>query len=295
MSTQAGKKLILVPIDFTEITLVALQQAINLAKVIDAEITVINVLEDYGFFNKYISNNEHKEMEDKTVAQLKELAEKESANSGIKIDAIIKKGKIYDKINKAAKDLNATLILMGTSGTMGLMKFIGSNTLRVIRESKIPVISIKGSNIDEGLNNILLPLDLTKDTKEKVAKAVWLSRLYNGATINMVSFSTAKEGYVLQNIKKQEKFVRKFLADKGISFTSEIINDMKGESLPENVFKYAKKMNSGLIMIMTQQENDITDMFIGSSAQAIINGSEIPVMSVVPAPKKNVSSGIGTW
>jgi nucleotide-binding universal stress UspA family protein len=234
-------------------------------------------------------------MEDKTIAQLKELAKKESDAHGVEIDTIIKKGKIYDKINKAAKDLDATLILMGTSGSMGLMKFIGSNTLRVIRESKVPVISIKGSHIDHGLTNILLPLDLTKETKEKVAKAVWLSKLYNGATINMVSFSTSKDGYIMANIKKQEKFVRKFLTDKGVKFTSEIISDMGGNSLPENVFKYAQKMKSGLIMIMTQQENEITDMFIGSAAQAIINGSEIPVMSVVPAPKKNAPSNIGSW
>ena len=41
---------------------------------------------------------------------------------------------------------------------------------------------------------------------------------------------------------------------------------------------------------MTQQELDFTDYFIGSAAQGIINGSEIPVLSITPTPKKDTTS-----
>jgi hypothetical protein len=40
---------------------------------------------------------------------------------------------------------------------------------------------------------------------------------------------------------------------------------------------------------MTQQEEDFTDFFIGSSAQGIINESDIPVLSIIPSPKKDTS------
>ena len=59
--------------------------------------------------------------------------------------------------------------------------------------------------------------------------------------------------------------------------------------MSKNIIEYSEKVDAGLILIMTQQETDITEMFIGSSAQAIINNSEIPVMSVVPTPKKHGS------
>ena len=65
-----------------------------------------------------------------------------------------------------------------------------------------------------------------------------------------------------------------------------MIIDTKGKSIAQVIIDYATEVNAGLIMIMTQQESDITEMFIGSSAQAIINGSEIPVMSVVPGNHK---------
>jgi len=286
MSQTSDKKMILVPIDFTEITFVALDQALNLAKVINGSVTLIYVIEDHGFFNKYISSKEQDEIKKNTEAKLNELSSSKSEESGIEIKTMIAKGKIYEKINEIAEMVNATLILMGTSGSMGIMKFIGSNTLRVIRESKIPVISIKGKEIKEGLETILLPLDLTKETKEKVAKAIWLSKLYGGASITVVSVATTSDSALLSKIKRQEQQVKNFLQEKGIQCTTEQISDTGNKSLSETILDYAGEVDAGVIMIMTQQETDITEMFIGSLAQAIINNSEIPVMSVVPVTKK---------
>ena len=285
MSDSTNKRMILVPIDFTEITLVAFDQAIKLAKVMGAEVTLINVSEDHGFFNKYISSSESEEHKKEMEKQLKELASNHS-DSGVEIHTMTAHGKIYDKINEVAEMISATLILMGTSGSLGLMKFIGSNTLRVIRESKIPVISVKGTEIAEGLSSILLPLDLTKETKDKVSKAIWLSRLYGNARIDIVSVNSSSDSFIKNKIKRQEKQVQEFLRSKGIESTHSTIAESKGKSIAESIIEYSKTVNAGLIMIMTQQENDITEMFIGSSAQAIINGSEIPVMSVVPGKHK---------
>jgi len=277
--------MILVPIDFTDITIVALDQAVNLAKVITADITLINVSEDHGIFNKYITNSEADEHKKEVEQKLDALAN-ERTDSGIIFHTMTAHGKIYEKINEVAEMIHATLILMGTSGSLGLMKFIGSNTLRVIRESKIPVISIKGKNIDPGLSSILLPLDLTKQTREKVSKAIWLSHLYGNARIDIVSINTSTDSFIKNKIKRQDQQVQAFLQSKGIDTTLKIINDTKGKSVAECILGYANVVNAGIIMIMTQQESNFTKMFIGSSAQAIINNSEIPVMSVIPGVHK---------
>ena len=52
--------------------------------------------------------------------------------------------------------------------------------------------------------------------------------------------------------------------------------------IQDYLLDFAKKSNADLLMIMTQQENDFTDLFIGSQAQAIINHSEVPVLSIIP-------------
>ena len=70
-----------------------------------------------------------------------------------------------------------------------------------------------------------------------------------------------------------------------------IIKGIKGEeSLAENIIEYATKVEGDLIMIMTQQEVDFTQYFIGSSAQEIINHSTIPVLSIRPLPKKDTTT-----
>lgn len=288
--TSAGKKhgnSIIVPIDFSEITLVALDQAINLAKIINASIILVNIIEDHGFFNKYISKDEKKEMRNSIEEKLDQLAERKSKESGITINTIIARGKIYAKIVEVADMINATFIMMGTSGSMGIMKFIGSNTLRVVREAKIPVISIKGKHHREGCKNIVLPLDLTKETREKVSKAIWLSGFYTEAVIRVLSVLTSTDKQMVSRHSRQLKQVKDFIDKKGVKCTAETVKK-DGRNLVQCILDYAKDVDADLIMVMTQQETDITEMFIGPAAQGVINNSEIPVMSIVPVPKKYI-------
>ena len=82
------------------------------------------------------------------------------------MNTLVGKGSVYQKITEVAELINATMIIMGTNGEDGLKKrFIGSNALRVIRESTIPVITIKGKHHRNGCKNIVLPLDLSKETR----------------------------------------------------------------------------------------------------------------------------------
>ena len=283
----ANKNTILVPIDFSEQSIITLVQSYNLAREISAEITLVNVIEDYGLFNKYISKKEQTEMKKNIEEKLNQLAEEKSKESGIKINKITARGKIYAKIVEVADMINATFIMMGTSGSMGIMKFIGSNTLRVVRESKIPVISIKGKHHREGCKNIVLPLDLTKETREKVSKTIWLSRFYSEAVIRILSVVTSTDQHTIHRLSRQLKQVKDFIDKKGVECTAETVKK-NDRSVVQCILDYANEVDADLIMIMTQQETNITEMFIGSSAQGIINSSEIPVMSILPVPKKYV-------
>ena len=59
-------------------------------------------------------------------------------------------------------------------------RVVGSNSLRIIRECKCPVITIKGKHHREGCQNIVLPLDLTKETREKVTNAMLKDKTQSG-------------------------------------------------------------------------------------------------------------------
>ncbi len=285
-------KKILVPIDFEEQSLIALNQACNLAKVISADITLLHVIEETGgVLSRLLSKQQHEEFKKEAEKELNKLAKDNEKNSKIKFTTLVARGTVYEKINEIAEMLNATFIVMGCNGAKkGLKKrFIGSNALRVVREARTPVISIKGKHHRAGCKNIVLPLDLTKETKEKVNHAIDFSNLYGGATIRVVSVLFTADEFVVNRLTRQLGQVKTFIEKAGIECTAEIIKGTKGEeSLAQSIIDYANKVEGDLLMIMTQQEMDFTKYFIGSTAQEIINNSDIPVLSVIPQMKKDL-------
>ena len=243
--------------------------------------------------SRFFTGEQHDDIKKKIQQQLDKLAADSAKKSKIKTDVMVAKGSVYEKINEVAELLNATMIIMGTNGDdNGNLKkrFIGSNALRVVRESRVPVITIKGKHHRNGCKNIVLPLDLSKETREKVSKAIELSRHFGGAAIRVVSVLFTTDEFVVNRITRQLGQVKSFLEKENVECTAEIIKGIKGEeTLAENILEYAHKVEGDLIMIMTQQEVDFTQYFIGSSAQEIINHSPIPVLSIRPMVKKDTT------
>jgi nucleotide-binding universal stress UspA family protein len=280
---------ILVPVDYSPQSLIALEQAANLAKVFNAEITILKVAETGGVAGFFSS----KHMDEFTTAlevQLKDFVAEQVKKLGVAMNAILRRGKVYDEIVETAEEIKATFIVMGTSGSeSGMKRFIGSNALRVVRSSKIPVITIKGQHHRKGCQNIILPLDLTKETKEKVGKAIEFAKRF-GSTVRVVSVLFTSDEFIVNRLTRQLDQVKKFIEKSAVECSAEIIKSTKGsESLAEVIIDYANKAKGDLVIIMTQQENDYTEYFIGSSAQEIINHSDIPVLSIIPSPSKDTT------
>ncbi|MDQ3047319.1 MAG: universal stress protein [Bacteroidota bacterium] len=282
---------ILVPVDFSEQSLIALEQSFNLAREYNAEITLLHVIEDSGVLAKFFSTEQHDDMKKKVQSELDALAADVEKKSKTTVNTLVAKGSVYEKINEVAELINATMIVMGTNGVDGPKKrFIGSNALRVVRESSVPVITIKGKHHRTGCKNIVLPLDLSKETREKVTKAIELSKLFDGATVRVVSVLFTTDEFVVNRLTRQLGQVKAFLEKEHVECTAEIIKGIKGEeTLAQNILEYAGKVEGDIILIMTQQEVDFTQYFIGSSAQEMINHSTIPVLSIRPSPKKDTT------
>jgi nucleotide-binding universal stress UspA family protein len=161
---------------------------------------------------------------------------------------------------------------------------IGANSSRVIRSAKCPVITINGKHHYNGCRNILLPLDLSKETRQKVTLAVELAKLF-GSGIRVVSALWSKnDPEIIQKLTQQLNQVINFIAEAGIESTAEIIESRDGErTLVPTILSYAKQQGDiDLVVIMTQQEIGFVEFFVGSHAQEFLRLSEIPVLSVVP-------------
>jgi nucleotide-binding universal stress UspA family protein len=280
---------VLIPIDFSDQSLLALDQSPRLAKFYNARLTLLYVIDDGNALNKVLKMKTiEPEVKKKIHEKLDELAATVSKKYGVEVNTVIAQGRVYDKILTQAEKIDAKLIIMGTNGAKkGLKKrFIGSNAFKVVRDAECPVITIKGQNIRKGCKNILLPIDLSKESREKVKNAIELGKLY-GATIHVVSTLFVLDKASAAQLTIQVNHVKKFIEDAGVKCTTELVKAVKGkETLAESIIHYANKIDADLIILMTQQEGQRKPLFIGSTAQDIINNSDVPVMSIVPSVKR---------
>ena len=282
-----NKNHILVPVDFSDQSLIALRQSYNLARLTKADLTIVNVIEQTFHF-PFFSVKEDKAIEKKIQKALEKLAEETSKEAGVVVNSLVLKGKVYEEIQKAGKKLKVSFVVMGTNGSVGLKKFIGSNALRVVREATFPVITIKRKKHRTGCKTIVLPLDLTKETKEKVSKAIEIANLF-GSSINLVSVINSDDEFIVNKLKRQMNQVHEFISQHNVPCVVEFLH---GGDIEEGTVEYAKKIKADLIMIMTQEEAWTDIMFISSSAQKIINESEIPVLSIRPKIKKDNTASV---
>ena len=282
---------ILVPVGFSEQSLAALKQACLIAKIKKSEVIILSVIEEQSKISGLLIDNPFEEIRNKVKDKLDETSEMHSSKFSVKVDSMVASGKIYEQIVEVSSMINANLIVMGTNGSPKgvIKKFIGSNAERVVRLSNIPVITIKENTSTENFDNIILPLDLGKETKEKVTFAIEYARYWN-STIRIVSVflkdNTNEKNILIKNLNQ----VSNFISNAGVKCTSELIEGEKKQSLGDFVINYEKKFDSDLIIIMTKKEELALSNNLSVTARYIIHNSKIPVMSIKPKPRKFITS-----
>ena len=290
-----SKDIILVPIGFTDQSLVALQQAVIVAKRTNSELFLLSVVEMPTALQKIFSDYEEKQkhFKEKLRENLIELS-KNYCEGVSNVKCLVSSGKIYEEITDIAESLGASLIIMGTDGTPKDIKkkFIGSNANKVVRSAPCPVITIKGKSIKNTCDMIALPLDLNKETREKVTNAIQFARLFN-SEVRAFSVSFSDDDDSVKNKLNSTLYqVRKFISSKGVKCSTDLLEISSSEIFSSSIVKYTEDINADLIMIMTKGEENLDLNFLGSNARKLINKSDIPVMSIRPTAKKDTSTYI---
>jgi len=165
--------------------------------------------------------------------------------------------------------------------------FTGTNTMHIIKEAETPVITLKKKPEYFDCGHIILPLDLTKQTIVQASNAVAAARLLD-AKITVLSI--LQESSISQEIKFISRLdeIRNTFEKMNIDCDVKLVKKKSG-SFAQILNKTARELQGDLTMIMTQQEMNITEFFIGSAAQQVINRSEFPVLSINPlAPEVKI-------
>ncbi len=261
---------LLIPIDFTEQSILAIKQAYNLAKYTYSKIVLLHAYEKMG--------DEHYE-------DLKTLTKQTETESGVPTEFMNVKGDIYNELPKIAEEINATLVIAGLESHMNAKDIIGSSASKMIRECTVPVISIRGKEHKDGCENILLPLDLSRESREKVDMAIQVAH-YFGASIRILAVYSLSDASYENQLLAYAHQVKQYIKGKGISCSNKSI---ASDEVAETIVEYANKIESDLIIIMNKPNLSIKEFFSGTEAQKVVNISNLPVMTINPAKKESMT------
>ncbi len=281
---------ILVPIDFSDQSTIALEQSFNLARISESRIILLHVLRVSKSWLSIFSHEEQYDLRDKISKRLQNMAAEASARSGVPVQAMVRDGKLLESILNVSEEIKAHLIVVGTHPSSNFkQKLMGHNAYRLVKESRCPVLTIKGKHHKNTCESIILPLDLTKETREKVSNAIYYAKAFK-AKIYTVSVITTDNKELVKKLNVQMQQVVKYISSQGVACAWNVIKvKNESEKIAERLLDYAQEKDADLIVIMTQQEMEITGYLIGSTAAEIIATSEIPVLSINPTFKYKYS------
>jgi nucleotide-binding universal stress UspA family protein len=276
--------IILVPTDLSVSSNFALEHAVGIAGLFDSQITLLYVVEDSFFKSIFSGGLEKSVMIDLIQAKLKEKADAVKAkHPKVTVNIMVREGKIYKQIIEVSQKFACDSIVMGFSGESGIERFMGSTTTRVLKSSEVPVVIVKDVKSSVNYKKIVLPLDLTRESRQKVDWAMHIARQYD-SQIHVI-MEIEKDEFLKKKVKASLNQVEKILEKNNINFVSKILDDEKyPEHFGQDVVQYAEEISADLIMIMTQKEGGVKDYLrIGSFARHIIYSSKnVPVMAIRP-------------
>ncbi|MFN8713538.1 MAG: universal stress protein [Bacteroidota bacterium] len=281
MSFQLQK--ILVPVDFSETGMLALEHAGHMAGLAKADLILLHVLPVNQYHFEIPEPELHIENYDRVNAiveeRLNEAVESLRERHGVKARSLSAKGSVTREIIELANEEQVDLIVMGTHGAKGFEElFIGSNAHKVVSVAKCPVITVQTHVTRVGFTNIVLPIDRSVHSREKVNIALRFADLYD-AKIHILGLLENNEEHENDKLQIVLDQVQHAVEQANLRFSRQTV---KGTNLAYEAMRFGPEVNADLIVIMTEQESALTGVFLGPRAKQIVNHSRIPVMSIKP-------------
>ncbi|MEX0967962.1 MAG: universal stress protein [Bacteroidia bacterium] len=278
-------KRILTPVDFSEDSINALQHAIYIAKKMGAEIHLLHVKPDKSVFSLF-GNSKDEFSETEIADNLDRLIDRLSTENGISLHRHIRAGKISREIAQAAEEIDTFMIVMGTHGRSGVEEFwMGSNSFKVVSQAPCPVLTLRKNFEQYEITRIVLPLDNSPETRQKVPHTVEFAKYFNASIHVLAVISDRTEG-VINRITRYQMQVVDYIKEYDVDWKTDTVY---GDNITNATIEYAKEVKASLIAIMTEQEIDASNLVLGPYAQQMVNHSPIPVYSVRPRQDIHVS------
>lgn len=274
---------ILCPTDFSETAGIALEHAAYLSSKFGAKLTIINIRDsfsEYRILQEYgIPGREDKDYFNHVGQKLEEMAKDIRSLYNIKVETACKAGKIASEISKFVKEYGVSDLVIGMHGIKGRDPyFMGGNAYKIVNTTQVPVLQVDKHATTPNYKTIVLPIDSSFHTREKIPYAAALAKKY-GAEIKIIVLQTSRDGEIRDHVQKVQYQVEKYIADHGVPFSTTV---RSSDNLADDTLEFADEVNADLLIIMSEQEKTFKGLFLGPFAQQLVNISTRPVLTIPP-------------
>jgi uspA domain protein len=270
-------KNILVPTDFSEHSIYAVDVAVDLAKKNGATIFLLHcvelprrfvtestsVLPEELFFMREASNN------------VKKLSLELQAK-GVEVKTVVETSTLTNSVKTLLEKESIDFIVMGSTGATGSKElFLGSNAEKIVRTSSVPVLVIKDkTNINE-VKKIVFACDFSQKYIDAFQKAISFAQVL-GAKIDFVYINTP---YHFNSSREIKVLIDSFSTEHKeiLSHNIHMYSDL---SIEEGIIHFAEDHQSDLICMFPARQSVLMHLFNGSISEDIVNHSQKPVLTI---------------
>lgn len=278
-------KPIIVGTDFSEGSQIAIELAIDVANRMQTDILLVWVKREKKLFN----DSQLETMSTLAKDKLQEICDKlQPGMKHGKIEWKIIQGKVSSALSALAEKMSALMIIVGTNGASGFEKYwMGSTAVRVVQDAPCPVLSIRaGYDFHKMLERIVVPIRVNANSRQKVPPAASMAKIF-GSEVHVLGLLELKEeeGALRTYVSQSTDYLER----EGVPYKFLIRNF---DNYSDAVLQYADEVKADLVVINTEQDKIISQLFLGTNAQQIVNKSQIPVLCIHPEDYINVSSRV---
>ena len=273
---------ILIPTDFSDNAMNAIQYALELFKYERSEFFIMHAYQDEIYADKalltrdtldevtqIVSNKSQLKLEN-TLKQIKGI----SPNPKHTYTTISAKNMLLDETDRIVDDENIDIIVMGTRGKTNDRKLtFGSYTLQVLKYVQCPVLAIPENYKYTQPKQILFPTNYMIPYKRRELKLVCEMVTPYRAVINVLYISKSNKLSMRQ--EDNQDFIKAELCKNSINF-----NTIKSDNITNAVYTYVKENKINMLVMVNTRHSFLENILFRSTIDEMSLFIDIPFLAL---------------
>ena len=272
-------KKLLCPIDFSEVSLNALEFAVAIGEKEHSTITLLNIFSPADFdkiLEKEHVKDEYEKLQEIAESKLKAIAEEImllSSNNLTACNHLLKPGKIVDVLAHLADEEKYDLLVMGTTGHSAYeRKYLGGKAEKIMHATHCSVMCVPQDATFHGIKHIVYATDYQEEDKLAIQQILALaSDLKAKVTVLHVSHHNDTIDKAMYEEFKIE--LNKFMNSTEVAFERVVFRHVA-----EGLDEYMKKEHADLLVLLNKKMNFLKSLFHISLTDHLDKFTDYPLM-----------------